>query len=137
MVIVEVEPVLRCPLGNIEAHALEVLKKRVDDGGMFVVDQDIYLRTPIGSEGSITVGHLQDVRVKRAQTQSAIDMGRFDYRYEVTLTIENFTDTTVHMDVVDYLAANAEQLAALGLDPGMRAETLSPQRLAQLADACN
>lgn len=30
--------------------AIETLKKRVDDGGMVVVDQDIYLRDPIGSE---------------------------------------------------------------------------------------
>ncbi len=31
-------------------HAVEVLKRRVDEGGMVVVDQDIYLRRPIGSE---------------------------------------------------------------------------------------
>ena len=31
-------------------HAIDVLKKRVDDGGMFVVHQDIYLRQPIGSD---------------------------------------------------------------------------------------
>jgi len=31
-------------------HVIETLKKRADDGGMVVVDQDIYLRNPIGSE---------------------------------------------------------------------------------------
>ena len=31
-------------------HAVEVLKKRVDEQGMFVVHQDIYLRGPMGSD---------------------------------------------------------------------------------------
>jgi arsenite oxidase large subunit len=31
-------------------HAAEVLKRRVDNGGMVVVDQDIYLRHPMGGE---------------------------------------------------------------------------------------
>ncbi|MEM8681101.1 MAG: molybdopterin dinucleotide binding domain-containing protein, partial [Planctomycetota bacterium] len=31
-------------------HAIETLKQRVDTGGMVVVDQDIYLRDPIGSQ---------------------------------------------------------------------------------------
>jgi arsenite oxidase large subunit len=31
-------------------HAIEALKRRVDDGGMVVVDQDIYLQDPIGAE---------------------------------------------------------------------------------------
>jgi len=35
---------------NDKAHALETLKKRVDSGGTFIVNQDIYLREPIGSE---------------------------------------------------------------------------------------
>ena len=79
--------------------------------GLFIGSDFIEL-TPVGGEGSVTIGHLQDVRVKREQTQMAVDMGRFDYRYEVTLTIENFTPTTVHMDVVDYLAPQAEELQA-------------------------
>lgn len=79
--------------------------------GLFIGSDFIEL-TPVGGEGSVTIGHLQDVRVKREQTQMAVDMGRFDYRYEVTLTVENFTPTTVHMDVVDYLAPQAEELQA-------------------------
>ena len=31
-------------------HAVEVLKQRADSGGMVVVDQDIYLREPMGTE---------------------------------------------------------------------------------------
>lgn len=87
--------------------------------GLFIGSDFVEL-TPVGSEGSITVGHLQDVRVKREETQSAVDLGRFDYRYEVELTIENFTDTTVHMDVVDYLRPQAEQLQA-SMDPQLEA----------------
>ncbi len=85
------------------------------------IGSDFIERTPVGGEGSVTVGHLQDVRVKREQTQSAIAQGRFDYRYQVALTIENFTPTTVHMDVVDYQLPQAEQLHASidpQLDPG-------------------
>ncbi len=33
-----------------KTHAVEVLKQRVDEGGMFIVDQDIYLRSPMGSQ---------------------------------------------------------------------------------------
>lgn len=79
--------------------------------GLFIGSDFVEL-TPVGSEGSITIGHLQDVRVKREQTQNAIAQGRFDYQYEVTLTIENFTPTTVHMDVVDFLPPQGEELQA-------------------------
>jgi hypothetical protein len=87
--------------------------------GLFIGSDFIEL-TPVGGEGSVTIGHLQDVRVKREQTQQAVDMGRFDYQYEVTLTIENFTPTTVHMDVVDYLPPHAEELQA-SIDPQLEA----------------
>ena len=87
--------------------------------GLFIGSDFVEL-TPVGSEGSITVGHLQDVRVKREQTQSAISQGKYDYQYAVELTIENFTPTTVHMDVVDYLPPNGEQLQA-STDPQLEA----------------
>ena len=87
--------------------------------GLFI-GSDFVERAPTGSEGSITVGHLQDVRVKRAQTQSAVDMGRFDHKFEVELTIENFTDTTVHMEVVDFLPTNGEHLEA-SIEPQLEA----------------
>ncbi len=88
--------------------------------GLFIGSDFIEL-TPVGGEGSVTIGHLQDVRVKREQTQAAVDMGRFDYRYDTTLTIENFTPTTVHLDVVDYLPPQAEELQSSiepQLEPG-------------------
>jgi len=87
--------------------------------GLFIGSDFIEL-TPVGGEGSVTIGHLQDVRVKREQTQQAVDIGRFDYQYEVTLTIENFTPTTVHMDVVDFLPPQAERLEA-SIEPQLEA----------------
>ena len=87
--------------------------------GLFVGSDDIEL-TPVGSEGSVTVGHLQDVRVKREESQGAVDMGRFDYQTEVELTISNFTPTTVHMEIVDYLPPQAEELQA-SIEPQLEA----------------
>ena len=79
--------------------------------GLFIGSDGIEL-TPVGSEGSVTVGHLQDVRVKREESRSAISEGRFDQRGDVKLTISNFTPTTVHMEVVDYRLPEAEELQA-------------------------
>jgi hypothetical protein len=79
--------------------------------GLFIGSDFVEL-TPVGSEGSITVGHLQDVRVKREEGRTAIAEGRFDYRGDVALTISNFTPTTVHMEVVDYRYPEAEELQA-------------------------
>jgi hypothetical protein len=84
---------------------------RAYQGGLFIGSDPIEL-TPVGSEGSVTVGHLQDVRVKREATRAAIAEGRFDYRDEVKLTISNFMPETVHLEVVDYRPPEAEQLQA-------------------------
>ena len=74
------------------------------------IGSDFIELTPIGSEGSVSVGHLQDVRVKREESRTAIAEGRFDYRDEVSLTISNFTPRTVHLEVVDHQRPEAEQL---------------------------
>jgi hypothetical protein len=79
--------------------------------GLFIGSDYIEL-TPVGSEGSVTVGHLQDVRVKREESRTAIAEGRFDYRGDVELTISNFTPTTIHIEVVDYRYPEAEALQA-------------------------
>lgn len=60
--------------------------------------------TPVGSEGSITVGSLQNVRVERTEAQSAIDFASDSDRdtlHEVTLTVSNFGDEPVEIEVVD------------------------------------
>ena len=87
--------------------------------GLFIGSDFIEL-TPVGSEGSVTVGHLQDVRVKREESRIAIDIGRFDYLHEVELTISNFTDTTVHLDVVEHRRPEAEDLQ-FSIQPQMEA----------------
>ncbi len=84
---------------------------RTYQDGLFIGSDFIEL-TPVSSEGSITVGHLQDVRVKREESRTAIAEGRFDYRGDVELTISNFTPTTVHMEVVDVRYPEAEELEA-------------------------
>ena len=84
---------------------------RAYQGGLFIGSDPIEL-TPVGSEGSVTVGHLQDVRVKRESTQTAIATGRFDYRVNAKLTVSNFMPDTVHLEIVDYRPPEAEMLQA-------------------------
>lgn len=70
--------------------------------GLFV-GSDFIEVTPIGSEGSVTVGGLQDVRVSRAESQSQIS-GRdddFDTKHDISLTLSNFTSDPVEIQVVD------------------------------------
>ncbi len=60
--------------------------------------------TPVGSEGSITIGSLQNIRVERTEAQSAIDRASdsdSDTLHEVTLTVSNFGDEPVAVEVVD------------------------------------
>jgi hypothetical protein len=62
--------------------------------------------TPIGGEGSITVGSLQDVRVKRDETRTAIDGSwERDTQHDVELKLTNFSNETVEIDVVDHYPA--------------------------------
>jgi hypothetical protein len=82
---------------------------RAYQAGMFIGSDPIET-TPVGSEGSVTVGHLQDVRVERKESQTVANLGRFDYRNEVVLSIGNFGPTTVEIEVVDYRRPEAEQL---------------------------
>lgn len=72
--------------------------------GLFV-GSDFIEVTPIGSEGSVTVGGLQDLRVNRAASQFNIAKGllndEFDTRTEVTLTLSNFSSDPIEVQVVD------------------------------------
>ncbi|MFV2063618.1 MAG: DUF4139 domain-containing protein, partial [Chloroflexota bacterium] len=95
---------------------------RTYQDGLFIGSDFIEL-TPVGSEGNATVGHLQDVRVKRAESQTAIDEGRFDYFGEVELTISNFTDATVRLDVVDIRRPDAEEMQ-FSIQPQLEAGNL-------------
>jgi hypothetical protein len=73
-----------------------------------ILGSDAIERTPIGSEGSITVGTLPDVRVSRGQTsQQENTTDYFDTRQTVTLEITNFGEDTVEIEVVEFARENA------------------------------
>lgn len=59
--------------------------------------------TPLGGEGSITVGGLQDVRVNRKQSSTLIAQRAFDSDtlYEVELNMTNFSQDPIEIEVVD------------------------------------
>jgi uncharacterized protein DUF4139 len=70
--------------------------------GLFV-GSDMVEFTPIGSEGSITVGHVQDLRVNRADSTTYQDRPSTDadMLHEVTLTLSSFSQAPINLDVVD------------------------------------
>jgi hypothetical protein len=65
--------------------------------------------TPIGGEGSVTVGFLQDVRVNRSSTQTALLAASYeeDTLHEIDLTLTNFSDKTIDITVIDYFSSDA------------------------------
>ncbi|MBI5958133.1 MAG: DUF4139 domain-containing protein, partial [Chloroflexi bacterium] len=74
---------------------------RTYQDGLFM-GSDFIEKTPIGSEGSVTVGHLPDVRVSRSESQEYNgDAIRDYYLYSVTLDIENFGQEDVDLIVLD------------------------------------
>jgi hypothetical protein len=73
------------------------------------IGSDFIETTPVGGEGSVTVGGLQDVRVSRAERRNAISGPRdLDTAHEVDLQITNFSEQTVDLDVIDAWRSDAE-----------------------------
>jgi hypothetical protein len=70
--------------------------------GLFV-GSDFIEQTPVGSEGSVTIGGLRNLRVNRAVSTNVIVKTVFDSdtRYEVTLTLSNFSEGDVQVQVID------------------------------------
>ena len=64
--------------------------------------------TPIGSEGSVTVGFLQDVRVNRTSTETGLN-GTYerDTQHDIELTLTNFGDKAFDIAVVDRFSSDA------------------------------
>lgn len=83
---------------------------RTYEDGVFLGSDFVEL-TPVGSEGSVTVGTLQDVRVNRAQTQTNI--GRLFDRIQtnVELTVSSFSAEPVDIEIVDAYPATAENFS--------------------------
>lgn len=74
---------------------------RAYQNGVFL-GSDYIETTPIGSEGSVTVGTLPDVRVRRAQTQEYKNpQGNDYYQNSVTLEVENFSEKDLDLVILD------------------------------------
>jgi hypothetical protein len=67
------------------------------------IGSDFIEVTPVGGEGSVTVGGVQDLRVNRSESQHFIENApdQFDQLHEVTLTLSNFSEEAIELEVVD------------------------------------
>lgn len=77
--------------------------------GLFV-GSDFIEFTPVGSEGSVTVGGVQDVRVNRAETVTYHSEWPSDQDtlHEITLTLDSFSPDPVALEVVDSYPPSAD-----------------------------
>jgi hypothetical protein len=74
---------------------------RVYQNNLFM-GSDFIETTPTGSEGSVTVGSLPDVRVRRTESQEYHGDSRPDYYlHSVALEIQNFGQDTLDLVVLD------------------------------------
>jgi hypothetical protein len=73
---------------------------RAYQDGLFI-GSDAVEQTPVGGEGSITVGRLPDVRVDRSQRSTALEDGTYASLHEVELSVSNFGTTPVDLEIVD------------------------------------
>ena len=85
---------------------------------------DFIETTPINSEGSVTVGHLQNVRVNRTESQTRVDgPSSRDDLHEVTLTLENFGEDDVEIEVVDVYQSSAVEFE-FGQEPAREGDNV-------------
>lgn len=90
---------------------------RTYEGGQFTGSDFVEL-TPIGSEGSVTVGHLQNVRVSRSETRTALTvLTSWDTLREIELTLSNYGEEAVEISIVDRYPPHA-----IGFEFSMQAE---------------
>ncbi|MCL4251405.1 MAG: hypothetical protein KJ065_24855, partial [Anaerolineae bacterium] len=75
------------------------------------VGSDFIEFTPVGSEGSVTVGGLQDVRVDRVETVTYHDEWPSDQDtlHEITLTMSSFSTDAIALEVVDFYPPGASK----------------------------
>lgn len=68
-----------------------------------ILGSDAIERTPIGSEGSVTVGSLPDVRVQRGETTEQVNPNEYyDTLHQIAFEIYNFSADTVTIEVIDF-----------------------------------
>jgi hypothetical protein len=77
--------------------------------GLFM-GSDFIETTPVGSEGSVTVGSLPDVRVRRTESQEYHgEVSRSYYQHSAALEIHNFSQDDLSLIVLDVWNENAWQ----------------------------
>lgn len=75
---------------------------RTYQDGLFM-GSDFIETTPVGSEGSVTVGHLPNVRARRTESQEYRSDALNDfYLHTVTLKLENFSEEDFPVMVLDF-----------------------------------
>ena len=93
-------------LNDTDAPFAEGVVRSYEDG--LFIGSDFIEQTPLGGEGSVTVGQLQDVRVSRSESTTEINAGAYEYLHEVELTMSNFGTESVDLEVVDQWPPEAE-----------------------------
>jgi hypothetical protein len=67
--------------------------------------------TPVGSEGSVTVAGMSDVRVRRQETVQELQKNSYEYLHEVTLEIGNYSGEDIEITVIDRWPYDATDLS--------------------------
>lgn len=74
------------------------------------IGSDFIEITPVSSEGSVTVGKLQNLRVNRSESVTAIEgLSFYDAQHQVELTLTNFGERPVEVEVVDRQRPEGEE----------------------------
>jgi hypothetical protein len=82
---------------------------RTYQNGLFM-GSDFIETTPVGGEGSVTVGNLPDVRVRRTENQEYHgEVAKAYYQHSAALEIHNFGQEDVSLIVLDTWSDNAWQ----------------------------
>ena len=93
------------------------------EDGLFIGSDFVEL-TPIGGEGSVTVGNLQGMRVSRTETRTAISgSGDWDTQHDVTLELTNFGEEAEDVVVVDRYTEHAIGFS-FSVDPERQGDNL-------------
>ena len=116
-----------------QVYAIYKVKNESDipfaDGVVHSYQDNIFLGTdgleltPISSEGSVTVGALQNVRVSRTENRVSLNTLFYSEEVDVTLELSNFSDTEVIIDVVDYYPTDGRNYT-FSQDPEVQGDNL-------------
>jgi hypothetical protein len=120
---------------NYDAQVYAIYKVMNDseipfaDGQVHSYQDNIFLGadglelTPISSEGSVTVGMLQNVRVNRTENRTKLNTIFYAEEVNVTLEMSNYSDSEITLDVVDYYPTEARDYT-FSQDPETQGDNL-------------